>query len=185
MMNRPFYAISGLVIIAVLYILGSAYRTSSTTGLVVVKTSDNKATVSVDQAGHRIINLGVGSQRIRLQPGSYEILVSNGRNQVIKTISIQKKTTYSLTLSPQQNQDPKAKYNSEANDFISKYLPFTDRFSTYRVSYSYQPMGGINQPTITITAPNAAGQQAALKWMSSLGYNPSHFVIKTVTGALY
>lgn len=183
-MSRLYYFISGLVVIIIVYMLASAIYISSSTGLLLISPSDKNATISVDQSGHRIANLGSGSQRIRLVPGSYDVIASSGKNQIIKTISVQKKQTYNLTPSPQQNQNPKAIYNSQANNLINKYLPFTERHSAYRVSYLYQPSSSINQPVIVITAPDAGGQQAALKWIGSLGYDTSHFVIKFETASL-
>ena len=184
-MKRYSYLIAVLVFIFSAYEVASAIYISRSTGLLIVKT-DSLAAISIDQTGHKIINLRRGSSiRVRLSPGNYDIIASKNKEQTIKTISVQKhQTTYQDVRPQPQSLNPKAAYNGEANKLISTYLPYAARAFDYRVGYIYQIVGSASQPIIVITSPARAGQQAALKWIQGLGFNPSHFDIKYILSPL-
>ncbi len=183
-MKRPLLLIAVLVVIFSAYEIFSAVLASQTTGTLKVDVLTPSATITLRQTGHQSANIGVGHAKIRLRPGSYQLIATSGKLQTVKTVEISKNQTTVETiqlLTPEQAQQ--AQNIAEANKLI-KFLPYTGRAYDYRVDYSYQFSGNLSQPLITVTAPTAAGQEAALNWISSFKIDPSKLNIKYVSAPL-
>jgi hypothetical protein len=182
-MKKPTTLVVLLVCLFSTYQIGSAIYLSQKTGTLIVDASDAKATITLTQANHQLLDIGVGKAKVRLQPGSYKVIATDGKFQSTKDTQIYKKitTTANVTLNIQQ-QNQQAAYNVEANNLISRYLPFTERHNEYRVSYLYQVNGDVAKPTIVITSSSAKGREDAIKWIQGLGFNPSHLQIQYAGG---
>lgn len=160
------------------YLIATAIHTRQTTGLLVVKSSENNATITLSQPNRKMLNIGTGNARIHLPPGSYQLLASSGKTQVTKTIQIDKKQLLAVNLQLVSSAQNKLNQdNTEANTLI-KLLPYAGPANEYIVSYSYKFESNIAQPTINITAATTQAQQDALNWIKNLGFNTSKLDIK-------
>jgi hypothetical protein len=94
-----FFAV--IVVIFCAYLIVSAIITAETTGLLKVS-GTQKATISITKTGSQAKIVGKpGKAKIRLKPGTYQVVASGSNGQgAARQISIQKKksTTLSLTL---------------------------------------------------------------------------------------
>ncbi len=83
-----------LVIAGVLVALFCAYTlvmtliTYRTTAVLHIDSSDPQATISVSQVNHEAKSVGTGKGSVRLKPGTYQAMASNGRNRAVKTVSV-------------------------------------------------------------------------------------------------
>lgn len=77
---------------------------------------------------------------------------------------------------------PQLQYNEtvENNALLSK-LPFLGPGLAYEISYTLNP-SNTSEPIIQITSPSSVGDQEALSWISSLGYNPATLHIQYISG---
>jgi hypothetical protein len=92
-------SIASLVIIAIcLYAMGKAIWISQTTGALQVTTGESRATINLTQEGHQAVLIGAGHAKVRLKPGSYQVVARAGANQAASTVSVQKRQVIKTNL---------------------------------------------------------------------------------------
>jgi hypothetical protein len=164
-----------LVVCAILFSLFEllpAIYTSQTTGVLQLTSSTKQTYLTIDQPGRQAITINTTSARLRLKPGTYQVTATSGLSQVTKNVVVRNKKLTKMTLTPVDlNSVPKTYLI--ANRLIEQLLPFTGSNFEYQVGYEYQFSNTVAKPIITITAPTAQNQQAAVAWIKSQGYNTS------------
>lgn len=145
----------------------------------------------------------------RVKPGQYTVFVSmEGFTSVTQKVSVKKgdNKTLDFVLTPNsaatanwytthKEDEQKAEgISSRNNDKITKesvknapliqLLPFVGGGLEFRVDYGNPPGSQASQPVIYITAPTEQGQQDGVAWIRSIGYDPSDYNIKFVTGTV-
>jgi hypothetical protein len=89
-----------LVLFWVAYMLISAYSTAQSSGLLVISSSDQKAAITVGETDHEAIIVGQGAAKVRLKPGTYQIVAGDGtkRGAALATLSKNKITHVNVTV---------------------------------------------------------------------------------------
>lgn len=182
---RPWLPVlMAVVILLCIYQLALAVYVSQTTGTLLVNSPDTSITITISQKERQAISLtGKRTQRIRLKPGTYQIITSKDRNQSTSSVIIYNKQLVSFTAKAPADKNKLSESSQQANKLIG-LLPFTGPEFRYRVDYSYQFSSTQAEPTIIITAPTDQATQDALDWIKSQGYDPLVLPIKYVTAQL-
>lgn len=94
------WLISVAIIFVCVWIVVSAVNVSHNTGFLYMKSSDPNASLVVRQPGRQAYLAGVGSADVRLDPGTYDILVSDGIKQSAGTATVYKRQTTYFSLDP-------------------------------------------------------------------------------------
>jgi PEGA domain-containing protein len=200
--NKRFIVVTGLVSAVTLFVFLIFLTTRE-------QSFSAKLTITaVPSVSHITINGKTGKQGVnRVRPGSQKIVVSaSGFSTVTQDVSVSKgqNNPVGIVLSSDSSQTtnwyithPADAQTAEgissrnndalgqqslANAPLIKLLPFVSGGLEFRVDYGNLPGTNAGVPVIYITAPTQAGQQAGLSWIQSVGYNPSDYTIKYVTG---
>ena len=78
----------------------NAVRIAGTTGLLVVKTSDIKATITVTAQNTQAVKIGVGPSKARLKAGNYQVAASDDGKIFSTGVSISLKQITTIKLEP-------------------------------------------------------------------------------------
>jgi len=84
----------------VIYLFVAAILARGSTGILVISSTDSKATLSVSQMDKAAKIIGVGKAKARLKPGLYEVAAASNGNQAFQAVSVTAKTSSSITLNP-------------------------------------------------------------------------------------
>lgn len=109
------------LILYAVYAIISSMLAKQSTGILQIETSA-AAQVTADQAGSQTTKLGVGSVKVRLKPGQYQVTATTGNTAVSAIVQVakQKTTTQALTITPQVPSQTIAKFTAQdiypAND---------------------------------------------------------------------
>ena len=160
-----------LVVLFLMYELSYSIYYSQTTGI--LQAYSPGAALTVTRQGYSVVNIGTGSGRVRLKPGSYQLIASKEQSQITKNFTITNKSLTTLNVGnvPVANQVSSGSVNA-ANSLINN-LPFLGPASEYRIDYIYTFNNSIATPVITIYATSDQAKQDALAWISSQGINPA------------
>lgn len=176
--SRIFALVIAISVLIGAYEIGSGFYLLQTTGILQVTSADNQATVSVSQLGKQPVNLTSADATLRLKPGSYEVIASDGKSQITKSAVIYAKQTTNLNIpQPISTIVPVPTNVQTANQLIQNLLPFTGPDFSWKVTYSYTFNASYAVPTIDIIAPTNSAQQAAVAWIQGQGYNPANLGI--------
>ena len=167
--------IFALLVIFFLYQVVYSIYYSQTTGI--LQASSPGAVLTVTKPGYSFNNVGTGTARVRLKPGSYELIISKGQQQTTRNFQIYKKATTAINVSSIPSSQVVPSSYTAANSLI-KYLPFVGPASEYRIDFIYTFNNTVATPVITIYATDSRAQQDALNWISAMGYNPSTLNIR-------
>lgn len=109
----------GVIAFAVYNII-TAIGPYNTTGILKVYASVSNAQLSISQEDHRAIDIGTGSARIRLMPGTYQVAAISGnlRTTAVVTISNKQTTNLSLNLNQSSKIRTMADINFEGTDAL-------------------------------------------------------------------
>lgn len=90
--------ISAVILAWCVYLIVSAVITSKTTGILVVKSVQPKASISISQPGHGAQFIGVDNATVRLKPGVYNLATYVNGKETVTTANIKKGQTTNATL---------------------------------------------------------------------------------------
>lgn len=164
------------VIIFSAYIVTSSINKTRGTGILEVNSPG--AEITLTRPNYQSVNIGTSSIKVKLKPGTYELIATKNRSQATATVTISKGKTTSEILNVNTQQASSSPYQ-EANNLIKK-LPIIGPDSEYQISYKYTFSSSSAIPTIIITAPSSQNEQLALGWIQSQGFNLSDLNITYV-----
>ena len=114
------------------------------------------------------------------------ILSVGGKHLSDKTFSFTPKDIPDSELSPEQQQalqNIQQRYNKLIqNDPLIQLLPFVAGGNEFRIDYTVQYVHQKPVPIIIVTSPTPQGQVDAIKWIQTVGVDPSKYTIKSETG---
>lgn len=175
-----------ILLISLLFILITIYEVTytvfilNTTGTLVVNSPG--AFISIEQNDLQFANLGTSYNKVRLVPGSYNLILSKGFNQIVKPIFIKKNKTVKIDIMVNNSQiSTQSLIISNTNKAIN-FLPFIGPNFTYKIDYRYNVTPQVAIPVITITSPDDSGRESAINWLKAIGFNPNLLNIEYITG---
>jgi len=90
----------GLWFLFAVYLVTSAVVARQTTGLLTITSVDKNAALVVSQSNTDAVRVGVGSAKVRLKPGTYQVSASDSGKQANGTVTVSKQHTTNSHLNP-------------------------------------------------------------------------------------
>ncbi|HEY1835801.1 MAG TPA: hypothetical protein VGG13_03190 [Candidatus Saccharimonadales bacterium] len=185
MKPRIILSLVGIVGLIVMYQLVSAEVLARNTAVLIVHATSPSANITVGNKDYLQKVVGMGSARVRLKSGQYNVSTTLSGNHVSQTVNLNKQQTDTVYLGPDithnQNSAPPVATQAKINSLI-QILPFTGPGFAYAVTSTFiqdaQP-----QFIVTITAPTTHGEHEGRAWLQGFGYDQSDFEIKYVLGS--
>jgi hypothetical protein len=160
-----------------IYETGWAFHVSKATGVLQLNSSNPAATLSIIQPDHQITNVGTGKIKIRLYPGTYQLIATFEKNQAIKTAQIKKGESLVISLEPNAPSPGQQTLKDAQLNTLVKLLPYSGPSLEYKINYFYKFSKNFAQPVITITSNSPEARTAALNWIKRVGFDPSQLDI--------
>lgn len=170
-----------VIVLVALYEIGYAIYISQTTGILQLHTTDRNIIVTISQVGRKSANVH-SDQRIRLKPGTYQVIASKDQAQTEGNVHIITKQllNYEVPTPKPVTQTTVSPTVAHASKLV-QLLPFTGPRFSYKITYTYHFSNNQAVPTIVVTAPTQQAQQDAIAWIKAQGYDPTQLTIQYVT----
>ncbi len=97
-LNRIIVVLYIAVIIFGVYQIISALGPYKTTGLLVIKTSNKSAQLSISEEDHQAALVGTGGAHLRLAPGQYQVAAIAGSQRTTAVVTVTKEHTSTVSL---------------------------------------------------------------------------------------